>query len=313
MRLPLYSFMLVRIVTQRSGGQSMATSEHDVQSEGRYVQANGTDIYYVEAGKGEPLILLHAGLVSTNLIWADHPAGWISHMDTFAEHFRVIAPDTRGHGRTANPGGGPIRFTQLADDIVALIDALGLDRPMICGFSDGGITATIVAIRSPESVRAVVNYAGYDVFNPQAPSFTMMRQMLGGNPEATETDLAAFERTFSSPEMGDFFERIKADHDAPGAVSLPTLLAGIFDRLTRSPGYTFEDLSKISAPTLILTGDRDVVCSAEEGVAAYRMLQEGELAILPNHGHYISSAAVQAAIEFLERHQLAYQPAPASG
>lgn len=83
--------------------------------------------------------------------------------------------------------------------------------------------------------------------------------------------------------------------------------------LTRSPGYTFEGLSKISAPTLILTGDRDVVCSAEEGVAAYRMLQEGELAILPNHGHYISSAAVQAAIEFLERHQLAYQPAPASG
>jgi pimeloyl-ACP methyl ester carboxylesterase len=291
----------------------MATSEHNVQNEGRYVQANGTDIHYLEAGKGEPLLLLHAGLVSTNPIWADHPAGWVSHMDTFAQHFRVIAPDTRGHGRTANPGGGPISFTQLADDIVALIDALSLDRPMICGFSDGAMTATIVGIRSPESVRALVNYAGYDVFNPQAASFTMMRQMLGGSPEASEADPAAFERTFSSPEMGGFFERIKAEHDAPGAVSLQPLIAGVFDRFTHSPGYTFEDLSKISAPTLILSGDRDVVCSVEEGVEAYRMLQEGELAILPNHGHYISSAAVQVAMEFLERHQLAHQPGPASG
>jgi pimeloyl-ACP methyl ester carboxylesterase len=290
----------------------MATSEHDVQSEGRYVHANGTDIHYVEAGEGEPLLLLHAGLVSTNPIWADHPAGWVSHMDTFAKHFRVIAPDTRGHGRTANPGGGPIPFTQLADDVVALIDALGLDRPMICGFSDGGVTATLVGIRSPESVRAVVNYAGYDMLNPQAPSFTMTRQMFGGSPTATEADLAAVERTLSLPEMQGFFERMKADHDAPGAVTLTTLFVGVFDRLTGPSGYTFEDLGKISAPTLILTGDRDVVCSVEEAVVAYRKLQQGALAILPNHGHFLSPSAVLVIIEFFERH-LAGQPAPAPG
>jgi pimeloyl-ACP methyl ester carboxylesterase len=291
----------------------VATSEHDVQSEGRYVHANGTDIYCVEAGKGEPLLLLHGGLVSTNPIWAGHPAGWVSHMDTFAQHFRVIAPDTRGHGRTANPGGGPIPFTQLADDIVALIDALDLDRPMICGFSDGAITATIVGIRSPESVRALVNYAGYNSFDPQAPSFTLAREMYGGSSEATEADLDTLESVLSSPHMGGFFERMKADHDAPGAVSLQTLLSGYFDRCTQSPGYTFEDFSKISAPTLILTGDRDVLCSVEEGVRAYRMLRQGELAVLPNHGHFISPSAVQVSIEFLERHQLAPQPGPASG
>jgi pimeloyl-ACP methyl ester carboxylesterase len=104
--------------------------------------------------------------------------------------------------------------------------------------------------------------------------------------------------------MGDFYERIKADHDAPGAVSVQTLLAGIFDRLTHSPGYTFEDLSKITAPTLILSGDRDVVCSVEEGVEAYRMLQQGELAVLANTGHLITPSAVAVSIDFLERHQL---------
>jgi pimeloyl-ACP methyl ester carboxylesterase len=285
-----------------------------VQSEGRYVHANGIDIYYVEAGQGEPLVLLHGGAVSTSPVWAGMPFAYVSHMQTLAEHFRVIAPDTRGCGRTVNPGGGSIPFAQLADDVVGLIDALGLDQPLICGFSEGGITATIVGIRNPGSVRALVNHAGYDFFNPQAPSFTMMRQMFGGTPEATQANLEAFEEAFeSSEEMRAMLELMKADHEgAQGPGYLKTYLDQAFDRTTRSPGYTFEDLRKITTPTLILTGDRDEFCSVEEGVEAYRMLQQGELAVLPNHGHFISPSVVQVSIEFLERHQLARQPSPAS-
>jgi pimeloyl-ACP methyl ester carboxylesterase len=282
----------------------MATSEQDAQGEGRYALANGTDIYYVEVGQGEPLLLLHGGAVSTSPLWAGTPFAYVSHMDTFAEHFRVIAPDTRGSGRTVNPGGGPVSFTQLADDVVALIDALDLGRPLICGFSEGAITATIIGIRNPETVRAIVNHAGYDFFNPQASSFMMMRQMFGGAPDATQADPDAFERTSeSSEEMRAMLELMKADHEgAQGEGYLKTYLAQAFDRSTQSPGYTFEDLGKITAPTLILTGDRDDFCSVEEGVEAYRMLEQGELAVLPNHGHFISASAVRVTIEFLEQH-----------
>jgi pimeloyl-ACP methyl ester carboxylesterase len=282
----------------------MATSEQDAQGEGRYALANGTDIYYVEVGQGEPLLLLHGGAVSTSPLWAGTPFAYVSHMDTFAEHFRVIAPDTRGSGRTVNPGGGPVSFTQLADDVVALIDALDLGRPLICGFSEGAITATIIGIRNPETVRAIVNHAGYDFFNPQAPSFMMMRQMFGGAPDATQADPDAFERTSeSSEEMRAMLELMKADHEgAQGEGYLKTYLAQAFDRSIQSPGYTFEDLGKITAPTLILTGDRDDFCSVEEGVEAYRMLEQGELAVLPNHGHFISASAVRVTIEFLEQH-----------
>jgi pimeloyl-ACP methyl ester carboxylesterase len=292
----------------------MALEGSGVQSEGRYVHANGTDIYYVEAGQGEPLLLLHGGVVSTNPLWAATPFAYVSHMDALAQHFRVIAPDTRGAGRTVNPAGTSIPFTQLADDVVGLIDALDLDQPLICGFSDGGITATTVGIRYPGSVRAIVNHAGYDVFNPQAPTFAMMRQMMGGSPEATQPDLEAFERVHdSSEEMRAMFELMKADHEgAQGPGYLKTYIAQAFDRVTQSPGYTVEDLAKIMAPTLILTGDRDEFCSVEEGVAAYRVLQQGELAVLPNHGHFISPSVVQVTIEFFERH-LAHQPASASG
>ena len=284
---------------------SMATSEQDVQSEGRYVHANDTDIYYVEAGQGEPLLLLHGGVVSTSPVWAGHPWAYVSHMDAFAQHFRVIAPDTRGHGRTINAGGGSIAYTQLADDVVGLIDELGLDRPMICGFSDGAMTATIVGIRHPDSVRAIVNHAGFDtLINPEAPSMPMMRQNLGGTPDATRADPDVIAQAFdSSDQMRAMFERIKADHDgAQGAGYWKTHFAEAFDRLTQPPGYTGEDLRNITAPTLILTGDRDEFCSVEEGAACYRMLQQGELAVLPNHAHFISTSVVQTTIEFFERH-----------
>ena len=292
----------------------MSIEGSPAQSEGRYVHANGIDIYYVEAGQGDPLLLLHGGVVSTNPIWSGHPWAYVSHMDTLAERFRIIAPDTRGHGRTINAGGGSIPYTQLADDVVGLIDALGLERPMICGFSDGAMTATITGIRHPGSVRAIVNHAGYDTFNPQAPSMPMMRQNLGGSPDATQANPDVIAQAFdSSEQMRAMFELVKADHDgAQGAGYWKTHFAEAFDRFTQPPGYTMEDLRKITAPTLILTGDRDEFCTVEEGAAAYRMLQQGELAVLPNHAHFISPSVVQATIEFLERHQLAHQPASAS-
>src|SRR5262249_62425768 len=67
--------------------------------------------------------------------------------------FRVIMPDFRGSGRTVHPGG-PIPYNLLADDMVALIDALHLDQPLVCGYGDGGHVATVTGIRKPASVRS---------------------------------------------------------------------------------------------------------------------------------------------------------------
>src|SRR6516164_2987058 len=92
------------------------------QHRDRYVDANGIDIYYVEAGEGEPLLLLDNGMVSTNPIWASIPFAYASFLGTLAEHFRVIAPDTRGSGKTVHPGGS-IPSALLADDVAALIEA----------------------------------------------------------------------------------------------------------------------------------------------------------------------------------------------
>jgi pimeloyl-ACP methyl ester carboxylesterase len=266
------------------------------------IRANGTDIHFVEAGRGVPLVLLHGGLMSTHATWAGHPGSYVSSMGHFAEHFRVIAPDTRGHGETPNPGGGAISYAQCADDIAALITALELDRPMICGFSDGGTIATLVAIRAPSSVRALVNDAGFDMLNPRSPSFAMSRQVFGGSPEATRASPEAMEQFFTAHGMADFLGRLRIDHGG----AWQTVLAAAFDRFTTPSSATVEDLRKVAAPTLILTGDRDMCCSVEEAVQAFRMLSDGELAIVPGQGHQLSDAAIRVTIEFLRRRSVAH-------
>jgi pimeloyl-ACP methyl ester carboxylesterase len=272
------------------------------EAQGHTVYANGIDVHYLDQGEGEPLVLLHGGVVSTNPIWTGVPVAYTGHMNTLAERFRVIAPDTRGCGRTVH-SGGTVSFDLLADDIAALIDALDLGRPLIAGFSEGAVTATVLAVRHPDSIRAIVNHAGFDAFDPKAPTIAMMRQILGGSPDATEPDPDAAARGFeASEQMRPMFELMKRDQDdGQGEGHWREYLRLSWDRCTQHPGYTFADLPRITVPTLILTGDRDDFCTVEQAVSAYRQLTDGELAILPGHGHYIPRAAIDGTVEFFAR------------
>ncbi len=199
---------------------------------------------------------------------------------------------------------GTVSYALLADDVMALIDSLGLGRPLLAGFSDGAAIATVVAIRQPEAVRALAAHAGYDIFVPEAPIFEMGRVLFGGSPEATEGDPDAAERALQSmPPMAATLALMKADYDsAQGEGHWREYVRIFFDRATRSPGYTLDDFRSITAPTLILTGDRDPFCSVEEGALAYRNLPSGELAVLPDTDHAITPAVIEATIAFLLRH-----------
>jgi pimeloyl-ACP methyl ester carboxylesterase len=161
----------------------------------------------------------------------------------------------------------------------------------------------VLAIRHPRAVRAIVNDAGFDVFDPQAPSFVMMRQLLGGSPEATDPDPDAAARLFeASEQMRPMFELMQRDQDAgQGDGHWRNYLELSWDRTTQHPGYTYADFERITVPTLILSGDHDEFCTVEQAVAAYRHIPDGELSILPGHGHYIPPVAIETTIDFFER------------
>jgi pimeloyl-ACP methyl ester carboxylesterase len=277
----------------------MAEPHYPVPVTEHYVEANGLKIWCVEAGQGIPLLLLHGGIVSNGPIWADSQYGWGGHLGRFAEYFRVIAPDTRGHGRTLNPSGA-LTFLDFARDVTALVQALGLEKPFLCGFSDGGITATLVGIMAPDLPRAIVNLAGLDMFDPDpnSASRVMNSTWLGGDPRATKAKVGG-------PDLpATMIQKLIEDYEptqGPGYVK--RYFDQIFDLWILPTAYTIDDLAKIAAPALILVGDRETGLPIEETATAYRKLPHGEMGVIPGAEHGITPLACTVALDFLLRHR----------
>ncbi len=235
---------------------------------GQKVKVNGLEMYYEEAGSGAPLILLHGGTAIGS--------SWRPHLPALEKHFRVIMPDSRGHGRTNNPGG-KLSYRTMADDFAAFIQALELTKPFIFGYSDGGQTVLEIGMHHPDLAGALViggatwqfSQSYYDTVN----SFSFITN---GN-----VDIAAIER--DEPEWA---EELKADHAQPGDPDKwKTLLAQITPLWLTPLNYSIDDLRKITAPALILVGDRDEGVPVEQAVEMYRTIPKAELAILPNADH----------------------------
>ena len=102
---------------------------------------------YEEYGEGEPLIFLHGN--------GDDRSYFSGQIPYFSESFHVIAPDTRGHGKTPR-GTAPFTLSQFADDLLAFLDEHGWRRVHLVGFSDGGNIALLFALRYPERLRSLV-------------------------------------------------------------------------------------------------------------------------------------------------------------
>lgn len=123
------------------------TRTTDMKATGNYAKVNGLNLYYEIHGAGRPLVLLHGGLMSSETFGPVLPL--------LAERHQVIAPDLQGHGRTADIDR-PIDAGLMADDIAALIDHLGLEKPDIVGFSLGGGVALHTAAKYPKKIRRLV-------------------------------------------------------------------------------------------------------------------------------------------------------------
>ena len=111
---------------------------------GEYADVNGINLYYETRGDGRPVILLHGGLMSGEMFRPILPA--------LTERHQVVAVDLQGHGRTADTDR-PIDIQLMADNIVALIDHLGLEKPAVAGYSLGGSIALFTAVKYPEGVQ----------------------------------------------------------------------------------------------------------------------------------------------------------------
>lgn len=217
---------------------------------------NDIEMYYAIYGEGEPLILLHGGLGNANYFANQIPA--------FAEHYKVIAVDSRGHGRSTVTET-PIGYALMASDVLALMDYLEIESAHLVGWSDGGIIGLHIAINNPERLKKLVAYGANYI------------------PEGVRADTIGEDATFNA-----YIEQAAADYVtlSPNPDGFDAFLANIGNMWATEPNFTQEEMSGITTPVLILDGwDEEAIFPAHDYEMA-ELIPNAELTLIPNTGHF---------------------------
>ena len=247
------------------------------------VEVNGMQMYYEVFGQGDPLVVLHGAYMNIPAMGEIIPR--------LAETHHVYAVEMQGHGRT-NDIDRPITYENLADDVAAFMEAVGLERADVFGYSMGAAVGLQVAIRHPGKVdQLIAASVSYDESGWQPEMVAMIPQMTPemfvGSPME-----AAFQEMSPNPDgFPAFAERMIA--------------------LEHEPMAWEEDVRGLQAPVLLIAGDADVV-TLEHTVAMFRLLGGGamgdmgnplpasRLAILPATSHTAVIGQVDLLMGFIE-------------
>jgi len=229
-----------------------------------YAKVNGLEMYYEVHGADRddrrPLVLLHGGVLTVGLTFQ-------AVLPALAAERYVVAPELQGHGHTADTDR-EMTVSNLASDVVALLDELGIERADFFGFSLGGLVALEVAVRHPGRVgRLVPASSPYaqdgirdeirspDQDSPLLPSQADFQQMAD-----------AYTAVAPHPEhFQDFLAKTAAAANAP----LP---------------WSADDLRGLDVPTLLVIGDRDFM-RVEHAAEMQRLIPDAQLAVLPGTTH----------------------------
>ena len=207
-----------------------------------FIRVHGHLMYYAVQGNGPTLVLLHGGGDSGLHTFEQQ-------FSTFSLHHRIVAPDQVGQGHTpAVPG--PLSYTHMMEDTVAVLQQLNLRNVDVVGFSDGGILALMLAVRHPELVRRLV-ISGVNI----APE--------GLTDEEREGLRAA---------------------DSPRPTTMDEKLTKLWLSSPTTSELTLALLATIHKPVLVISGDRDAI-TLEHTLQIFHALPLAELCVLPGTDH----------------------------
>jgi pimeloyl-ACP methyl ester carboxylesterase len=220
---------------------------------------NGMEMGYQDRGEGEPLLLLH-GFLGSGADWSH-----VFDLEAMSREHRLVVPDMRGHGRSADPSGA-FTFRRCAFDVFALLDHLGIHRVRAVGLSLGADVLLHMATAQPGRVDAMVLVAA-------APYF----------PEQARVVMRALATTAHPPEEWAELRAVHRHGDAQirALWAIGAGFAASYDDLSFTPPH----LATITARTLIVNGDRDPLYPVELSLQLYRSIPRSSLWILPDAGH----------------------------
>jgi 3-oxoadipate enol-lactonase len=208
---------------------------------------NSAQIFYQETGRGYPLLMLH-GLGSS-------AADWWFQTPAFSPHFRLILPNLRGHKQSSTLRGS-ISIEALAADIDRLLEALEIAQAHVLGLSLGGTVAQLLAIHFPKRVNKLILVSTFAHLWPTSPreAYTLARRAMVSKYLPPETTARVVARDlFPKPDQAALRDEVLSRVGVNDAASYRYLVDAIrrFDSRAQ--------LDRITAPTLLITGDRDAV------------------------------------------------------
>lgn len=219
------------------------------------IRSGGALISLAEVGEGEGLIMLHGNGEDRSCFDRQLPA--------FAEHFRCIAIDSRGHGRSTH-GDKRLTLKLMAGDVLAVMDALELKKAHILGFSDGGNIALHLALMAPERISSLIlSGANSDPVGLEPRELALMRKT---------------RRLLS----------IKAIFSRSAARRLE-----VWELMLKEPHFTKAELESIKLPVLITAGENDMILR-EHTEYLHNCIENSELFIFKGGSHFVH--AEQAAL-----------------
>ncbi len=206
---------------------------------------SAVDVHAVVSGTtGAPAVVLSNSLGSTHRMWD-------AQLDALNERFLVVRYDTRGHGESPVPQG-PYSIDDLADDVVALLDGLGIERAHVVGLSLGGMTAMRLAARNPARVdRVVLMCTGAQL----PPASAWVDRAATVRAEGSVAVAAAVVERWFTADYLDTHPEVRAAHEAMVAATPPEGYAGCCEAIAELD--LRQELSSITAPTLALAGAAD--------------------------------------------------------
>jgi pimeloyl-ACP methyl ester carboxylesterase len=223
---------------------------------GKYVQLGAVKTWYDEHGSGQPLVLLHGGLVD---------ARWFApNLAPLAERFHVYTPERRGHGHTPDVPG-PITYQLMADDTIAFLDTVVGEAADLVGHSDGAVVAMLVAMQRPELVNRLVMISGG--FNKRGEA----------NPDM-EWDVDQIAQ-FLGPAYGE----VSPD----GIGHFRVVATKIGEMAAVEPNLQASELAKVNHRSLVMFSDDDLV-TLTHAVEMYDALPNAELAVVPGTSHFLT-------------------------
>jgi pimeloyl-ACP methyl ester carboxylesterase len=214
----------------------------------------GRSIYYEVTGDGEPVVLLHGGLSGAD--------AWVGQVPALvAAGMRVWVPERSGHGHSPDHDG-PFSYEDMAEETAAFLDAVVGERAHLVGWSDGAVVGALVARHRPELVDRLVLIGQYFDSTGEVEG-GLVGQLVGlrDNPPA-------------------FLSSVYAAVSPDGVEHFPVVFAKTVDMVADWSGVELAELAKISAPTLVLQGDRDEV-RLEHSAAVATAIPDARLAVLP--------------------------------